>query len=413
MNKDFFTNNRKKFMEKMEDNSLAVFFSGKPSRGSADQFTEFEVDRNFYYLTGIERTDMMLVMTKELGNTTETLFIPPIDEHYEKWIGILMRKNEASETSGIQNIQDNIAFEKTLASFIGSRIRPENIYLLFYYSELNESLNQYMVLASKIRDRFPSLNIKNSLNIMTELRSVKTPEEIQKIRESIKDTNKALENVMSNLKPDTYEYEARYYFESYLLKRNIRKGFTTIAASGKNGVILHYDNPIKKMKSGDLLMLDLGSLTSLYSSDISRTYPVNGKFTDRQKEIYNIVLETQKLAMSEMKPGITEMELEKKVIKFYAKALKSIKLIKDESEVSRYYYHSIGHPLGLDVHDLRRKDRTLVENGVYTVEPGLYIAEEGIGIRIEDDVLLTKNGAENLSIEIIKEINDIENFMKH
>ncbi len=157
--------------------------------------------------------------------------------------------------------------------------------------------------------------------------------------------------------------------------------------------------------------MDLGAMNNWYVSDITRTYPVNGKFTNRQKEIYNIVLEAQNVAMEEIRIGSTEDKVNSAVKKFYAKSLKSINLIKDDADVNKYYFHGSGHSIGLDLHDLRMPRKEIVENSVYTVEPGLYIAEEGLGIRIEDNIVVTKNGLINLSENIIKTINDIENFM--
>jgi len=194
--------------------------------------------------------------------------------------------------------------------------------------------------------------------------------------------------------------------------RGSKPSFKTIGASGKNAVILHYIDLLDKIEDGNLILLDLGALSNNYASDITRTYPANGKFTQRQKDIYNIVLEAQDVTMDAMHVGASETAVNDAVKAHFAAGLKTLKLIKDDSEVEKYYYHGVGHPLGLDVHDLRRRDKTMQENNVYTVEPGLYIKEEGIGIRIEDDVLVTKNGVINLSKDIIKTVNDIENFMK-
>ena len=165
------------------------------------------------------------------------------------------------------------------------------------------------------------------------------------------------------------------------------------------------------MADDDLILLDLGALSNYYASDITRTYPVNGKFTQRQKDIYNIVLGAQDVTFDAMHVGASEKDVNNRVKAYFAKELKTLKFIKDDSEVDKYYYHSIGHPLGLDVHDYIRRDKTMQENNVYTVEPGLYIKEEGIGIRIEDNVWVTKNGIINLSKDIIKTVSDIENFM--
>lgn len=412
MNKEFFINNRKNFAEKMKDYSTAVFFSKEPPRESLDQEHKFVVDRNFYYLTGINKPNMVLIISKTNGKVTEQIFVPPVNEVYEKWFGIVLRKEEISEISGITNIFDRDSFESTLCSKLSSMDLMENLYIVTAYAKMEEFDDAYRALAKKVKSELPWINVLNSLGIMMELRVHKQPEEIEEVKKAIGYTKEALEFLLKQMKPDMYEYQVRAHFEYQLMLRNSSPSFATIAASGKSGVILHHVDLVNQIKDGQLVMCDLGALSNMYASDISRTYPINGKFTERQKTIYNIVLEAQQVAMDVMKPGVSEIDVNNAVIKFYGKELKKIKLIKDESEVSKYYYHSVGHPLGLDVHDLRCRDRIMAENNIYTVEPGLYIAEEGIGIRIEDDVLVTKDKNIVLSKDIIKSVNDIENFMK-
>ncbi len=412
MNKSFFIENRKKFAQKMEDYSTAVFFSGKAPRESADQEYGFSVDRNFFYLTGIEMENMVLLINKIAGKTTEVLYIPPVDEYYEKWFGILMRKEEAKEVSGIESIQDRNNFVDEFAKRLSSADRPDNVYVFSYIADKDEPYDNYRSLAHWIRNQYPAVNIKSSLDIVSDLRGSKTEEEVNEIKTAIGYTKEALEFVMKNLKPGRFEYQIRADFEYQLGLRGSKPSFKTIGASGEKAVILHYIDLKQKIQDNSLILLDLGALSNNYASDITRTYPANGKFTQRQKDIYNIVLEAQDAAMDKMHVGALEEDVNNAVKKHFAQGLKALNIIKDDADVIRYYYHGIGHPLGLDVHDLRRRDKTIQENNVYTVEPGLYIKEEGIGIRIEDDVWVTKNGLVNLSKEIIKTVNDIENFMK-
>lgn len=411
MKTDFFINNRAKFVEQMEDYSTAVFFSGKAPRESADQYYSFSVDRNFFYLTGIDKEDMVLLINKIGGKTTETLYIPPVDEYYEKWYGILMRKEEAIKVSGVKTVENRGNFMTDIAKKLSSSERPDNMYVLSYITDVDEPYDSYRSFAHWLRNQYPALNIKSSLDIMIGLRSTKTEEEVEEIKAAIGYTKEALEFVMKNLKPGKFEYQARADFEYQLMLRNSRPSFHTIGASAGNAVILHYIDLQRKMEDGDLILLDLGAISNNYASDITRTYPVNGKFTQRQKDIYNLVLEAQDVTIDAMHVGASETQVNDKVKAHFAKGLKILKLIKDDLEVEKYYYHGVGHPLGLDVHDYRKRDKTMQENNVYTVEPGLYIKEEGIGIRIEDDVWVTKNGIINLSKDIIKTVNDIENFM--
>ncbi len=412
MNKEFFIGNRKKFAEKMKDFSIAVFFSNIAPRESLDSNHKFSVDRNFFYLTGLNRENMALVISKVHGEVSEQLFVPPVNELFEKWHGILLRHNEVEEISGIGNISDIDDLDGIIARKLSSLDIYENLYIVTTMATMNEIEDQYKALAKKVRNQFPTANILNALPLIMELRVHKQAEEIEEVKTSIKYTKEALEFLMKNLKPGMYEYEVRAHYEYQLMLRNSGPSFPTIAASGKNAVILHYTDLQNKINDGDMVLCDLGALSNMYASDITRTYPVNGKFTQRQKDIYNIVLGAQDVVMDTIKPGILEKDVNDAVKKYFAKELKAIKLINDDKDVAKYYYHGVSHPLGLDVHDLGCRDRKVAENNIYTVEPGLYIAEEGIGIRIEDDVLVTKDGNINLSKDIIKTINDIENFMK-
>ena len=217
---------------------------------------------------------------------------------------------------------------------------------------------------------------------------------------------------MINARSGIYEYQLETYFDSSI-KWNGANGysFDTIAASGINGCCLHYSSNNSIIEDNSLILFDLGATYNYYCADISRTFPINGKFSPRQKEIYEIVLNGQKLMFENIKPGITQRDLNKILVDYFAKELKRIGLIKEDSEVSKYYYHGVSHHLGLDCHDLC--DYGPLEAGaVISNEPGLYIPEENIGIRIEDDVLVTEDGCINLSEEIIKEIKDIESFME-
>lgn len=412
MDTSFFSKNRHNFAQQMEDNSTAVFFSGKAPRQSADQEYDFSVDRNFFYLTGIDKENMILLINKIGGKVTEELYIPPVNEMFEKWFGILLRKEEAVEISGVQTIKDSNEFNVQFAKRLCSSDRPDNVYILSHMTDINESYDEYRKLAQIIKKQFPTVRLLNYLDIVTNLRSSKSEEEIKEIVTAIDYTKNALEFVMKNLKPGKFEYQVKADFEYQLMLRGSKPSFKTIGASGRNAVILHYIDLLDKIEDGNLILLDLGALSNNYASDITRTYPANGKFTPRQKDIYNIVLEAQNVALEKMHVGAFETEVNDAVKAHFAKGLKTLKLIKDDFDVEKYYYHGIGHPLGLDVHDLRRRDKIMQENNVYTVEPGLYIKEEGIGIRIEDDIWVTKNGNINLSENIIRTVNDIENFMK-
>ena len=413
MKSEVFIINRKRFASEMEDNSIAVFFSGTFVRDTADQFFHpFSVERNFYYLTGIDRENMTLMISKINGTVMENLYIPPVDEMYERWNALFMRDHEAKEKSGIQNVSYIASFEGEFSKKLFYDVYIKNLYIFSHFAELNENDTPGRRFAEKIRMRYPALKIINSLEILSRLRNVKHREEHEEIRQAIAYTDEALNHVMDVLKPGMYEYEVASHYQHILTLKNSRPRFRSVIAGARNALILHYNAYNYQLKDGDLLLMDLGAYSNWYVSDITRTYPVNGKYTPRQKELYNIVLEANELVLSEIKDGWSEKQMNELCRAFFAKALKAIKLIKDDADVSKYLYHNIGHPLGLDLHDLPiTPGKLFLENSVYTVEPGLYIAEEGIGIRIEDNVIIGKSGCVNLSEGIIKKANDIENYM--
>lgn len=412
MNKVFFTLNRKKVSEKLEDNSIAVFFAGQAPYKSADEVYKFTPNRNFYYLTGIDQPKVIMMMIKNDDKVTEYLFIQESDPVMEKWVGKTISSDEAVEASGVMEIKYLKDFKDIVGGYLG-RINIENLYLDLERQEINISATESQNFARFIQEKYPYIRVKNIYHEVALLRTVKSKEEVELISKAIEITNTGILSMMKNAKPGMMEYEIEAYFD-FELKRNGVKDFAfpTIAAAGINGTILHYGENNSKTKDGDLLLLDLGAQYKYYNADISRTFPVNGKFTERQKQIYNIVLKANEEVMKTVKPGVTTLDLQKVAKSILAEGCKSIGLIKEDFEIDKYYYHGVAHPLGLDTHDVGPRGIELQPGMIITDEPGLYIEEEGIGIRIEDDILVTEGGYINLSKNIIKSVEDIEAYMK-
>lgn len=409
---NFNKENRKKLFEKLEDNSIAIFFADEAPIKRGDEFYPFSPERNFLYLTGLDNQRLILVMTKAKGEEAEALFIERFDEIKAKWVGAVIRENECREKTEIENIMFLDEFEEEISSLIFNK-RIDNIYLNLENRYLKSKTPEFD-FAKKIKENYPYVNIKNSYPILSELRTVKTDEEIENIKKAIDITCEGIYEMMKYAKGGMYEYEIEAYFDFVLKKNGVRdKAFNTIAASGENATVLHYSDNNSKTNENDLILFDVGASYNYYSGDITRTFPVSGKFTPRQKEIYNIVLEGQKLIIDTIKAGIEFKSLNETLKAFYAKKLKEIGLIKADSEVSKYYYHGVSHLLGLETHDVGRHNEGLLKEGmVLTVEPGLYIKEEKIGIRIEDDVVVTKDGCRVLSENMIKSVEDIESFFE-
>ena len=408
----FFTQNRNNFLHKMNSGDVALFFSGQAPQSSADSKYEFRTDKNFFYLTGTTQETSILMMTKLEEKLECVLFIEEPVYDIEKWVGRKLTKAQATEISGIENIQYLPAFESTLNRMIYTT-KFENIYLDLARMAFEGERTAAMLFTDKIKKNYPEIRVKNSHKFMCELRMIKSEFEIGEIRKAIELTKNGLEALMLNLKPNDYEYVPKAEF-AYSIMKNGADGnaFSTIAAAGENAVILHYVESNQIMKDGDLILMDLGAQYKEYASDISRTYPINGKYSDRQKDIYNIVLKAHSEVIKMMKPGVHFSALNQKCSEVLAEELIRIKLIEKSSDLSQYYYHGVSHFMGLDVHDIGFRDAVLEPGMIFTVEPGLYIAEEKIGIRIEDDILITETGHENLSKDIIRTVEDIEAFMK-
>lgn len=403
---------REKLFTQLKDNSLTILFSGEPLRKSADSEYEFEANRNFYYLTGINEPSAILVLAKTKQGNREILFIRDINYDLEKWIGIFISPKEAIEVSGINNIQFVSGFENYFSrSLIHMEI--ESVGLDGDRQNFNSQPLSSEHFAKKLTDKHPLLNLFDVYPFIAKMRLIKDEHEIKAIKEAVALTNKAIEAVLLEMKPGMYEYEmeARFLYEVH--RHHGTEMFDTIMASGKNGVILHYVENKAKTQDGDLVLFDLGAKLNHYGADISRTFPVNGVFSERQKQIYNIVLDAMDVVTNAVKPGVTLLELNDLVKEFFVEKLTKINLIQDPFELAKYYYHSVGHHLGLDTHDIGNTENTVLEAGmVITNEPGLYIKEENIGIRIETDLLVTNDGCIDLAPQIIKTVEEIESFMK-
>ena len=406
-----FKNNRNKLAEKLEDNSILVMFAGEAKYKSADERYDFTPNRNFYYLTGIDEEKDILLIKKENGEVSETLFIREIDEIMAKWVGATFTKEEASEKSGIENIMYLDSFLGSLNTLLCSE-EIENIYLDLERRDFDEAQREGGIFAKKIAKRYPQVAIKNAYNIVSELRLRKSKEEIDEMRKAAKITKGGVELLMNSSKPGMMEYQLEAYFDFYLKQNGVKDfAFKTIAASGKNASILHYNENDSEMKDGDLILFELGAQWNYYNADVSRTFPVNGKFTDRQKELYQAVLDVNMAMIDMMKPGVSMREVNDAANDMIAEKCLALGLTEKKEDFRKYYFHSIGHSLGLDTHDVGKRFGVLEEGMVWTIEPGLYIPEENIGIRIEDDVLITADGHEVLTKDIIKSIDDIEKFM--
>lgn len=403
---------RQELANRMKEHSVLFLYSGIEMHVSADEYAHFEANRNFFYLTGLRRDNMVLVMNKAGEKVTESLYIEEADPTMERWYGRKVTVDEAKEITGIENVGFIHDIESVIDRLM-TRMDVDHVYFDTYRHQIQDLPDYNVVKANEFAAKYPGVRIRNCFPLIAEMRMQKDEQEVALIREAIQLTDEGLKNVMRNLTPGMKEYQAQADFE-YSIKRNGADGmaFPTIAGSGINGTMLHYETNREVCEDGTLLLLDLGAKYNGYCADITRTYPVNGKFTERQRQVYDIVLAANRKVVEEAKPGMTTVELNNICKKVLAEGCIKLGLIEKEEEIGKYYMHGVSHHLGIDVHDVTvDSNRKLRPGAIITDEPGLYIDEWEIGIRIEDDLLITENGCEVLSEAIIRNPEDIEEFM--
>lgn len=406
--------NRKNLIDTLDDNSMLILYSGALKQISADENYPFKVNMNFYYLTGINQDNVYYVCKKVNKHVYESIFAYKNDPLKVRWIGAYLYPEEISKISGLD--EENIHFIDEFDAFLAKNLSSKKIktvYLDLEKPEFEGQVNFGYVLKDKVNAIDFEKKVVSVYENIVSLRGVKKPYEIELYKEDVHITDLALQEVMKRLSSLDYEYQVQAVFEgSIKYFGNARTSFDTIAASGKNAAILHYRDNDSKMDKNDMILLDLGAENNMYHADISRTYPISGKYNELQRKIYSIVLGCNKYIISLIRPGISIRELQNATVEYLAKGCLENGLIKDKEEIHNYYFHGISHHIGLDTHDpYPRYKGTLVPGMIISCEPGLYFENLGIGVRIEDDILVTADGNENLSKDIIKEIDDIESYM--
>ena len=417
-----FIKNRKKLRNLLKSNSVAIINSADEMPRNGDQTFPYRQNSDFFYLTGIEQEKSILLICKGCKNKDyeEILFILKPEKTMEIWEGHKLTKEEAKIISGIDKIMYINEFESILREVV---LSSENIYLNRNENVKFETPVPYKDIrfADEMKNKYPFHNYERLAPLLTELRLIKEPEEIDLIKKACEITTTAFHKVLKFVKPGVTEYE----IEAEISAEFIRKGagghaYQPIVASGKDNCVLHYVSNDKICKEGDLVLMDFGAEYGNYAADTTRTIPVSGKFSDRQKEVYNAVLRVMKKATKLIKTGTTINKINEKVNRLIEEELVNLKLA-EKSEIKnkkkrdavrmKYFMHGNSHFMGLDVHDVGTKDTVLKPGMVLSCEPGIYIEEEGFGIRLENDILVTENGQIDLLADEPVEVEDIERLM--
>lgn len=423
LNPKIFIDNRKRFTGRMEKNSIAIFNSNDELPMNGDALHPFVQNSDLFWLSGIEQEDTMIILFP--GNpdpkSREVLVLVRPNELKEKWNGHQLRKNEGEAISGIKKIAWLDELEGLLQQWVHL---ADTIYL--NTNENDRKANEVPVrdyrYAAYMRDRYPMHDFKRSAKILKDLRAIKSPLEIEVMQKAIDITDNTFRRLLKFIKPGVMEYEIdAEIWHSFLSQMASGPAYGSIIASGDRARTLHYVENNGECKDGDLILMDFGARYGNYSADLTRTIPVNGKFSKRQKEVYNACLDLHYYCASILKPGITIIDYTEKVGDKATQLFQKIGLLNkqdvkneepDNRAYRKYLYHGISHHLGIDVHDLGTKTEPIKAGMVFTIEPGIYIEEEQMGIRIEDNYWITKNGNKDLMKNIPKTVEEIESLMK-
>ena len=403
---------RKAVLDVMGANSLMVLYSGESVPASMDEGYPFEANHHFFYLTGLRRENMALVMSTSSTEPKTILLIEEPVPAVERWTGRRVTKEEAQEISGVADVRYIDSLPGVISRFV-TREWVESAWFDCYRDAMGDVDSYNMQKAKAFAAAYPTLTLRNAHPVIAKLRMRKDESELACMQEAIDLTGRALHHVLTRLAPGQMEYQAQAEFE-YAIRYGGAEGtaFATIAGSGLNGCMLHYGTNHCRMEDGSLLLMDLGAKVRGYCADITRTYPVNGRYTPRQKEIYDIVLAANRAVAKAARPGMTLAQLNDLCKQTLADGLIRIGKIESAEDSGRYYMHGVSHHLGIDTHDATGPDALELAPGmVITDEPGLYIDEEAIGIRIEDDLLITEDGCTVLSEAIPRTTEEIEAIM--
>ncbi|HPR01434.1 MAG: aminopeptidase P N-terminal domain-containing protein [Lewinellaceae bacterium] len=413
----FFVQNRKRFTRDISPQAMAVFLANDPMPRSGDQTFPYRQNTHFFYLTGIDQEESALILFPDCPKQEykEILFIRRTNEHLITWEGPKLTQEEAKTLSGIQTV---LWMDQMEGIFYALMMQSQILYLNGNEQERfqNPVPSRDHRFAQKVRQEFPLHALARAQPILRNLVMIKAPQEVETMRTAIRITGDAFQRVCTSLRPGIMEFE----LEAEMIYEFIRQGarghaYEPIVAGGANACILHYIQNNARLQDGDVVLLDFGAEYGNYAADLSRSIPVSGRFSSRQAQVYDAVLRTLRMAKQMMVPGQTLAEIQKESESYLGYELHALGLVNakspDKKDIQRYFMHGIGHHLGLDVHDLADRNLPLQAGMVITCEPGIYIREEGLGIRLENNILITDHQPQDLMAEIPIEREAIEELM--
>ncbi len=412
MNAAFHQGNRQRLYAGMKDHSLLILFSGTEVRKTNDEFYPFFAERSFLYLTGLTAHSMALVACKDTGNSVrETLYLLPPDPMAEHWTGTRVSPKEAQEKSGIANVAFTGAFEADLHR-LASTGNWEYVYLDLYRCTPQDRDAPSHRLLERLRREYPFLKVENANRLLRRLRTIKQPCELEAMRQAEKITCEGITNMMKGSRPGLYEYQYKAIFDYTLGQYGPQgPGFPSIISAGRNNFCIHYYSYTGQALDGDMVLNDVGAQFDGYVTDVSRGWPCNGRYSEKQRLLYDCALKTSDHMFSLLRPGYAMAEVDRESHRFCGSLLREIGALKPEEDVSKLMWHGGAHHVGLDVHDVVETPELVAPGMVFCVDIGIYHEEWGIGFRVEDNCLITENGCENLSACTPRTPEEIEDVM--
>lgn len=412
MEKEFHIGNRRRLYDMLPPNSLLVLFAGTEIRKSADACYLFYADRNFVYLTGIEQKQSVLLAQKDSeGKVTECLYLLPKDAMAERWTGRRLKGEEAEALSGISDVRSLEVFSAQFHALTVSG-KFERVYLDMHRQAPEDIDRQAHVFARMLQEKYPHLPISSMNPFVRRLRAIKQPCEIAALRKAEEITKEGILAMMRASRPGMWEYQYKAEFDRILGQYGPREaGFQSIISAGGNNFCIHYDSYTGQAQDGDMVLNDVGAQWDNLIVDVSRGWPCNGKFTERQKLLYQCALKTSDYMFSIIRPGMKMAEVDATIRRYNAQLLVDSGVMSTIGEVGTYMWHGGAHHIGYDVHDAIETPDTLKPGMVFCVDVGIYHEQWGIGFRLEDNCLVTEDGCENLSAAIPRTIEEIEAVM--
>jgi len=411
MDKTFFTRNRQTLYETLPDGAMFALFSGEPSHRSADEFYRFCANRNFVYMTGVTDPDCILLARRVRGEIVETLYVRDPDPEEEKWTGRRIAAGEAFETSGVADVAPRSAFGAAFHKLANDTYYNE-IYLCLESNRNQDRTDRNRLFQSDIAKKYPGLTIRNAFPQIAAQRMIKSPEEVSSFEEATKVTREGILRMMAACRHAKTEMDLFAEFMYVIHKHGaVEPAFKPIISCGGNNFYLHYDTPAGKLIDGALCLVDVGASKNFCNVDISRVFPVSGVFSEQQALVYNIALEVNDAVTGAIKPGMFFEDINAMNRELTYPHLKSAGILSDPADLGKYVWHRCSHHIGFDVHDVGSYEQPLREGMFFSMDMGIYIRQWGIGMRIEDDVLMTAGGLRRLSGDIPRTIPDIEAAM--